>query len=533
MYKIKTYTYQRILITNLTFFIVGLISFLIYVCQLKTMTTLDGIKVTKPISKNPIYVSFAFVIVSMIISFTLLGIKSAKLNTVLLYFSFSLFVLDILFSVWMPHKCPDNREYNEQLNICALKIKENLTLSNKFVGINVAGFDQGGDAESGYACIADAQIDWLVEDSSMNILRLPVLPPRILKELPTKDTTYNVNLFTSAWTLGDDDKNPCNRDNGYYPPAPYMAGVMTGLKAGAKVIIDAHDNDKHLATFGPTMTPENFVSMWRLIATYILENVPVNLQPNVIYELYNEPVGDIVGTTDDWYSKYTLPAINIIRDVFKDSEFVPIIIATTFGNWSGMHSWVDDGSLQKLIDSLQDISSPETVWIAGHQYCDSNYSGVADPGCDPSAFTKNKYKDWMTKTNETLGKFSWFLTEGNVRCPEMSCPNASLYIDFLKYIIQDPKCLGFTVWMSNTGADYQGTLMGTGSDSTKKWFQTYSQNGLYETNQDKTIKEKNNKNEITKYTIIVTTKVHITFLNEGNKLNFDIIKKNISLTCMT
>ena len=47
-----------------------------------------------------------------------------------------------------------------------------------------------------------------------------------------------------------------------------------------------------------------------------------------------------------------------------------------------------------------------------------------------------------------------------------------------------------------------------------------------ETNQDKTIKEKNNKNEITKYTIIVTTKVHITFLNEGNKLNFDIIKKN-------
>ena len=47
-----------------------------------------------------------------------------------------------------------------------------------------------------------------------------------------------------------------------------------------------------------------------------------------------------------------------------------------------------------------------------------------------------------------------------------------------------------------------------------------------ETNQDKIIKEKNNKNEITKYTIIVTTKVHITFLNEGNKLNFDIIKKN-------
>ena len=46
------------------------------------------------------------------------------------------------------------------------------------------------------------------------------------------------------------------------------------------------------------------------------------------------------------------------------------------------------------------------------------------------------------------------------------------------------------------------------------------------TNQDKIIKEKNNKNEITKYTIIVTTKVRVTFLNEGNKLNFDIIKKN-------
>ena len=123
IYKIKINSYQEILITNLTFFIVGLILFLMYVCQLKTMTTPDGTKVTKPISKNPIYASFAFVIVSMIMSFVLLGIKSTKVNTVILIFSFLLFVLDILFSVWVPYKCPDNRTYNEQLNICVPNIK--------------------------------------------------------------------------------------------------------------------------------------------------------------------------------------------------------------------------------------------------------------------------------------------------------------------------------------------------------------------------------------------------------------------------
>jgi len=490
MFKIKNHSTALFTLTIILFFLTGLILFLVYVCQLKTITLFNGQKVTIPISRDPLYASFAFIITAIICSMIALQKKmfsesptAHKLNVAVILLGFIVFALDILFSVWTPHSCPDGFVYNTNLKTCVKQLKENLQISDKFVGINVAGFDQGGDAETGYACIADAQIDWLVKDSSMNILRMPVLPPRILKGLPTDKTSYSADLFTSAWTLGDDDKNPCNRDSGYYPPAPYMAGVMSGLKAGAKVIIDAHDNEKHLATFGPTMTPENFVNMWRLVATYILENVPANLQPNVLYELYNEPIGDIVGTSDDWYTKYTLPAINIIRDVFNESGFVPIVIATTFDNWSGMHSWVDDGTLQKLVESLQSVSSPEAVWIAGHQYCDSNYSGVADPGCDPSAFTEDKYKGWLSKTNKALGKFSWFLTEGNVRCPQMSCPNASLYVDFLKYIIQDPKCLGFTVWMSNTGSDYQGTLMGTGNDETKKWFQTYSQDGLYETNQ--------------------------------------------------
>tara|TARA_B100001063_G_C16670728_1_gene506180 strand:+ start:165 stop:650 length:486 start_codon:yes stop_codon:yes gene_type:complete len=47
-----------------------------------------------------------------------------------------------------------------------------------------------------------------------------------------------------------------------------------------------------------------------------------------------------------------------------------------------------------------------------------------------------------------------------------------------------------------------------------------------DTKQDKSIKEKNNKNEITKYTISVKSKVRVTFLNDIKEINFNIVKKN-------
>lgn len=71
------------------------------------------------------------------------------------------------------------------------------------------------------------------------------------------------------------------------------------------------------------------------------------------------------------------------------------------------------------------ITDLDYVWIAGHQYCDSNYSGVAEPGCTGD-FTVEKYGPWITATNGILDPygFKWFLTEGNVRCNDLNpCPN--------------------------------------------------------------------------------------------------------------
>lgn len=356
-------------------------------------------------------------------------------------------------------------------------------MAQKYIGINTAGYDSGDQASSGYSCVSTSQLEWLIKSSSMNIVRMPILPNRILKSLPTNDTVYNVDLFTEAWTNGNDLTNSCDTTNPYYPLSPYMSAVNSALRASddAKVIINMHDNVKHLDSFGTTMTPENFVNFWRLIVQYINENVDTELQSNVYYELFNEPVGNIAG---DWYTDYTVPAIQMILNTTVST---PIIYATTWNNYSGIHSWVQDGSLATLVSSLSAASiSPDTVWIAGHQYCDSNFSGVAEAGCDASVFNEASYMTWITDTDNTIGDYNWFMTEGNVRCPEMTCPNSNLYIDFLQYILTDSKCKGFTVWMSNNGDDYGGTNMGNGSSVKEENFKIYSQLGLYETNEQTT-----------------------------------------------
>ena len=163
-----------------------------------------------------------------------------------------------------------------------------------FLGINTAGFDQGDSPTDGYACVSDNQLEW-IQQGQMNVVRLPVLPNRVLKALPTSSTVYSPALFATAWTNGDNSINVCNSSNPYYPLGTYMSSVVSALKQGLYVIIDLHDNANHLDTFGTTMTPDNFVAFWRLIAQYINDNVDVVYQGNVFYELFNEPVGNKVG----------------------------------------------------------------------------------------------------------------------------------------------------------------------------------------------------------------------------------------------
>lgn len=352
--------------------------------------------------------------------------------------------------------------------------RQNTPLS-PFLGINTSGFDQGDSASSGYACISDNQLTWL-KSGQMNIVRLPVLPNRVLYTLPTSSTVYSPSLFTPAWTNGNNNTNICDSSNPYYPLGTYMAAVVSALNQGLYVIIDAHDNARHLDAFGTTMTPNNFIAFWRLIAIYINDNVDPQLQGNIFYELFNEPVGNKVG---DWYDDYVVPTIEAIQ---ATSTVPHYIFATTWGNYSGVHQWTQDGSLQNLVTSLTNAGLTSYVWIAGHQYCDSNYSGVAEPGCT-SDFTETKYGPWIQDTNAILNPagFKWCLTEGNVRCSGLNpCPGGNLWPPFLQYLLTQTNFLGFTVWMSNLGDDYGGTNMGAGPGSGKdSQFQTYSQAGMY------------------------------------------------------
>jgi hypothetical protein len=355
--------------------------------------------------------------------------------------------------------------------------RRNSEVTPSFLGINTAGFDQGNSPTDGYACVSNNQLQW-IQQGQMNVVRLPVLPNRVLKALPTSSTVYSPALFAAAWTNGDNSTNVCNSSNPYYPLGTYMSSVVSALKQGLYVIIDLHDNANHLDQFGTTMTPDNFVAFWRLIAQYINDNVDVVYQGNVFYELFNEPVGNKVG---DWYTDYVVPAIKAIQLVSNVQHY---IFATTWGNYSGVHSWTEDGSLQQLTSALANggITDLDYVWIAGHQYCDSNYSGVAEPGCT-SDFTVDKYSPWITATNGILDPygFKWFLTEGNVRCADLNpCPNGNLWPPFLDYLLTQNNFLGFTVWMSNLGDDYGGTNMGAGPGSGKDAeFNVYSQAGLY------------------------------------------------------
>lgn len=354
--------------------------------------------------------------------------------------------------------------------------QQNIDLFTPLLGINTAGFDQGHSPSKGYACVSDAQLAWL-KSGQMNIVRMPVLPTRVLYTLPTSSTVYNPDLFTPAWTNGNDSTNICNLSSPYDPLGTYMSSVVSALKQGFFVIIDLHDNDHHLDAFGKTMTGENFVALWRLIATYINENIDTTLQGNVMYELFNEPVGKKIG---DWYDLYVVPAVQKIQQVSNVQHY---IFTTTWGNFSGVHSWTEDGSLQKLITSLINANIKNNyVLVAGHQYCDSDYSGCADPGCT-SDFTEETYGPWITATNAVLDPvgFKWGLTEENVRCQDLDpCPHCHLWPTFLHYLLKQNNFIGFTVWMSNLGDDYEGTNMGAGPGSSKDdEFKIYSQAGLY------------------------------------------------------
>ena len=366
------------------------------------------------------------------------------------------------------------------------------TTSSGFKGINLAGFDSGNSTTlsgASYSCVSNAQIDWAIQ-SGMNMFRLPIIPAYIFKTPPSGSTIYSDSLFSSIWTNAS-TTNTCQSSNPWNNSS-YIQAVQYALDQGVPVIIDAHENQWHLCTFDNNpMSSEVFVNMWELIAEYVIRNV--RHHEKVYFELFNEPVQDNCEdmATLTWNEKYVVAAIQAIRNVENRLQSEKHwIITTTWGNWSGVHAWVEDDTLPELADTLakNNFNSSESsrILIAGHQYCDKfdgygntiYYSGIGK-NCDPSKFNDTFYNEWIRATDEVLGpkNLKWIMTEGNVNCGyDESCTQGFLYVEWLRAILASSTCVGFTVWMSNTGSDYQGADMGCGPGCSNdaKYFKAYS-----------------------------------------------------------
>ena len=343
-----------------------------------------------------------------------------------------------------------------------------------YKGINFEGFDNGSPLNGNWhQCVPNKFFDNAI-DMNMNIVRLPISPQYILKSIPNSSTKYNDNLFLNPWNSPSTLLCTNDPENWFTPDIDqpsYIKAIKYAISKGLYVILDIHQNEFHLCAFnGSTeMTGDNFVSMWSLIVTYIIKNVKNHQQ--VIFELYNEPVSDETEPDpnnrrcpyphdpSDWNNNYVIPAIRAIKQIeIANSSKPHIILATTWGNWSGIHLWNGDNTLPNLISDLKKADFKDTkssnIVIAGHQYCDNNFSGYGY-GCDPSTFNDTSYTEWLNDTNKNLGGFMWFLSEGNIRCDNkvnpQPCTNGKLYIDFLRALSKDKNCLGFTVWNYQIG----------------------------------------------------------------------------------
>jgi hypothetical protein len=262
-----------------------------------------------------------------------------------------------------------------------------------------------------------------------------------------------------------------------------MSSIKYALSKGLQVVLDAwHDNEKHLDSFGNTATGLQFASFWSLIAQYMSKNVDPKYLNQIWFEIANEPFGKKDG---DYNQQYQIPAIQSIQKSIPGAK----VLVTTFGNYSGVHFWADGDnpkkgeSLNKLVSDLSNAgyknSAQSGIYIAAHQYCDSDYSGTSN-GCNPSNFYASLYNDWLSKVDAILKpqNFRWLLTEGNVNCNSYSnCAtdgHGNLYSEFLLACFQRSQFLGFTVWMSNSGDNYANANMGNGSSNKDPQFKSYS-----------------------------------------------------------
>ena len=357
---------------------------------------------------------------------------------------------------------------------------------NKFYpGINLAGFDwgeqKGINQQSGYQCVSNGIIDWVYNGGKgARMIRFPIAPQYIFSKIPT-DKYSDANFNTVFTGKGSPGNSSCTLGGQVYNVGNYLTTLSHATSKGIFSILDVHSNSTHLCAFGPQMQPQTFQDMWTQIAEYVIKYVPNHQY--VMFELFNEPVNDGCSPLQgDWNTDYVIPTIKAIRKLEKTLGSVQhVILATTYGNWSGIHAWNDDGTLDKLGRDLQNAgldSDTSNVLIAGHQYCDVNWSGMHPTGCYLDSFSTSKQNTWVNTTTSTLAQYGlkWIMTEGNITCtPGNPCQNTKLWMNWLNLLANDPKrgCVGFTVWYASS-LNTTANSMGSSTQTTQPSWEVYS-----------------------------------------------------------
>jgi hypothetical protein len=330
-------------------------------------------------------------------------------------------------------------------------------------------------------------------DTSLQVVRLPVMPFYLFKNYALEQT-YNTDVFTPILngkynnTCEYDQGPQCSQKEGYQDNCPnYLYAIKQLISHKIYCIIDIHSDQYNLCSISNSknknepMSPSKFINMWKYIVQYILETIEPKYHQYILFELCNEPFGTngdickpINGCTQDagdlkqskcqqiYDLSYQIPTINAIRELEKHYNSPPhIIIVTTYNNWSGVHFWIknglnsSDGTLEQLVKDLSDNklskSVENNIIIAGHQYCDADWSG-GGTGC-AETFKPELIANWLKQVDNILKPhdLKWFQTEGNVKNPlSDQWYNYDYYNNWLKNISSNTTTnIGYTLWFMN------------------------------------------------------------------------------------
>ena len=315
-------------------------------------------------------------------------------------------------------------------------------------GVNIGGFDMGSGCpkQGGYACISKDVIDFAYK-SGLKLLRFPIFPCRVFKNTDVFDVEnldYDETKFNEQF-IGTTQCGDSAWNTGSYIPA-----IKYALSKGMKVIIDLHNNMPNprqgLKIGSKNITSMQYINFWNFISKYIKINIKSD---DIIFELFNEPTGGLVTDQNYYDTHFQIPTIKKIKENTPNNY----ILVTTYGNYSGVHFWNDDKTLEYLVQNLKKnsytSSSKDKILIAGHQYCDKDYSGRSK-NCDTTNFSKSNRNKWLNYIESVFSDnqvdFKWIQTEGNVVC-NPDCENANLYMEWLKQLQDSNTCIGYTLWL--------------------------------------------------------------------------------------